>query len=152
MTNAFSKMAKVDNEEDSQHFYVYLLISTNGNTYVGATVNPLRRIRQHNGEIKGGAYATSLKVGQGEIWTRVAYVSNFPTWQSALQFEWRWKQISRKYPAKLYPLDRRMRALNDVLKLNSSTTKAIPYSEWSKPPEIHFELDEAREIYNKLLQ
>ena len=35
--------------------YVYLLVSTKGNTYVGATVDLNRRLRQHNKEIKGGA-------------------------------------------------------------------------------------------------
>ena len=48
--------------------YVYLLVSTNGNTYVGATVDLTRRLRQHNKEIKGGAHATGIKVEQGEIW------------------------------------------------------------------------------------
>ena len=38
--------------------YVYLLVSTKGNTYVGATVDLNRRLRQHNKEIKGGAHAT----------------------------------------------------------------------------------------------
>ena len=67
--------------------YVYLLVSTNGNTYVGATVDLDRRLRQHNKLIKGGAHATGIKVAQGEIWTRAAHVSGFPDWQAALQFE-----------------------------------------------------------------
>jgi len=33
--------------------YVYLLECTDGSTYVGATVNLDRRLRQHNKEIKG---------------------------------------------------------------------------------------------------
>ncbi len=76
--------------------YVYLLVSSKGNTYVGATVDLERRLRQHNKEIKGGAHATGIKVAQGETWTRAAHVSGFPDWQATLQFEWRWKQISRK--------------------------------------------------------
>ena len=76
--------------------YVYLLVSTSGNTYVGATVDLNRRLRQHNKEIKGGAHATGIKVAQGETWIRAAHVSGFPDWQAALQFEWRWKQLSRK--------------------------------------------------------
>jgi predicted GIY-YIG superfamily endonuclease len=141
MTNVFSKMVKPS--------FVYLLQSTNGNTYVGATVDLDHRLRQHNKEIKGGAHATSMKVEQGEIWTRVAHVSGFPDWQSALQFEWRWKQISRKYPAKMNPLERRLKALKDLLALDRPTSKAKLYSEWNNPPEVILETEEAENIYNK---
>jgi predicted GIY-YIG superfamily endonuclease len=142
MTNVFSKMIKPS--------YVYLLQSTTGNTYVGATVDLERRLRQHNKEIKGGAHATGSKVTQGENWTRVAHVAGFPDWQSALQFEWRWKQLSRKYPVKVYPLERRLAALKDLLALDRPTSKAKLYIEWLSPPEINLETDEALEIYNKL--
>ena len=47
-------------------YYVYLLESTNHCTYVGATMNLDRRLRQHNGEIKGGARATTTKQKKGE--------------------------------------------------------------------------------------
>ena len=60
--------------------YVYLLESTNHATYVGATVDLNRRLRQHNKEIKGGAHATSAKVKKGEIWTCRCYVDGFPDW------------------------------------------------------------------------
>jgi structure-specific endonuclease subunit SLX1 len=132
--------------------YVYLLVSTNGNTYVGATVDLERRLRQHNKEIKGGAHATGLKVTQGEIWTRAAHVSGFPDWQAALQFEWRWKQLSRKLPIKMNPLERRMLALKQLLDLHQSTSKAKPYSEWPSPPEVHPETDDAKIYYEKLFK
>jgi len=124
--------------------YVYLLVSTKGNTYVGATVDLNRRLRQHNKEIKGGAHATGIKVSQGEVWTRAAHVAGFPDWQSTLQFEWRWKHLSRKYPIKMEPLERRMLALKDLLNLTQSTSKAIPYSEWPFPPEVHLETEESK--------
>jgi structure-specific endonuclease subunit SLX1 len=132
--------------------YVYLLVSTNGNTYVGATVDLERRLRQHNKEIKGGAHATGVKVAQGEIWTRAAHVSGFPDWQAALQFEWRWKQLSRKLPVKMNPLERRMIALMQLLELTQSTSKAKPYSEWPTPPEVHPETDDAKIYYEKLFK
>ena len=128
--------------------YVYLLVSTNGNTYVGATVDLERRLRQHNKEIKGGAHATGIKVFQGETWIRAAHVSGFPDWQAALQFEWRWKQLSRKYPIKMIPLERRLKSLKDLLSLERPTSKSIPYSEWPVPPEVHLEDEQANKYFN----
>lgn len=119
--------------------YVYLLVSSIGNTYVGATVDLDRRLRQHNGEITGGAVATTRLVKKGETWERACYVKGFPEWRAALQFEWRWKQLSRKLPSKMDPLKRRMKALNELLALERPTTKAIPYAEWSQPPEVVYE-------------
>jgi structure-specific endonuclease subunit SLX1 len=128
--------------------YVYLLVSTSGNTYVGATVDLNRRLRQHNKEIKGGAHATGIKVSQGETWTRAAHVSGFPDWQAALQFEWRWKHLSRKLSLQIKPLERRMKALKELLALERPTTKAITYKEWPSPPEVHLETEEAKNFYD----
>jgi len=52
-----------------------------------------KRLRQHNGEITGGA--TAMRVGQGLEWKRACYISGIPEWRSALQIEWRWKQLGR---------------------------------------------------------
>ena len=120
-------------------FYVYFIESTNGSTYIGATVNLDKRIRQHNKEIKGGATATSIKVEAGQIWTYVCYVENFPSWNEALKFEWRWKQISRqiqKSKPVQKPIERRMEALKTLLSLDRPTSKAMAYSEWENPPNI----------------
>jgi hypothetical protein len=76
-------------------------------------------------------------VGQGQIWKVACYVSGFPTWQAALQFEWRLKQLTRKLTIQENPLERRFKALDALLALERSTSKAIPYSEWPSPPVIH---------------
>lgn len=126
--------------------YVYLLMSSSGNTYVGATNNLDRRLRQHNKEIAGGAHATGTRVSRGETWTRIAYVSGFPNWQAALQFEWRWKQVTRKIHAttrvhmdSLGSVRRRFMALKILLEFERPTTKAIPYAEWPTPPKVNIE-------------
>ena len=128
--------------------FVYLLVSSDNATYVGATVDLNRRLRQHNKEIKGGAHATGSKVEKGENWVRACHVAGFPNWPSALQFEWRWKQISRKLPQKMYPLERRMTALKQLLALERPTSKAMAYTEWPSPPQVNIEIEEARNFYN----
>ena len=128
--------------------FVYLLVSSYNSTYVGATVDLNRRLRQHNKEIKGGAHATGSKVDKGENWERACHVAGFPDWPAALQFEWRWKQISRKLSPQLFPLERRMRALKQLLALERPTTKALAYSEWPSPPQVNLETEDATKYYN----
>ncbi|XP_012571281.2 uncharacterized protein [Cicer arietinum] len=77
---------------DGEGFFAcYLLASLNprfkGHTYIGFTVNPRRRIRQHNGEIGCGAWRTKKK----RPWEMVLCIYGFPTNVSALQFEWAWQ-------------------------------------------------------------
>lgn len=127
--------------------FVYLLLSSDNSTYVGATVDLDRRLRQHNKEIKGGAFATGAKVSKGETWIRAAHIEGFPDWQAALQFEWRWKQLTRKITISVNPLHRRMIALKHLLELERPTSKAKAYSEWTEPPKVVLEDDEARKYY-----
>ncbi len=125
-------------------FFVYLLEATNKSTYVGATVDLNKRLRQHNKEIKGGAHATSIKVQHGEIWERVCHVEGFPDWQAALQFEWRWKQLSRKITMNMKPIERRILALKQLILLERPTSKAKAYSEWITPPMVVAENEECQ--------
>jgi structure-specific endonuclease subunit SLX1 len=124
-------------------FFVYFLVSDSEATYIGATVDLDHRLRQHNGEIKGGAHATSMKIAKGERWCRFCHVAGFPTWNAALQFEWRWKQLSRtKFPKNMHPVERRIRALKMLLALDRPTTKADLYSEWaSGGPQVNIEVE-----------
>jgi len=138
-----------------QSFFVYLLECQEGSTYVGATVDLNHRLRQHNGEIKGGAHATSIKVSQGYTWKRVCHIAGFPTWQCALQFEWALKFHSRKLSMKLRPLWRRLTALYNLLHLERSTSKSILYNEYNNDienpgPKIVWESDEGKQYYEKI--
>jgi hypothetical protein len=48
----------------------------------------------------------------------------------------------------MYPLERRLKALKELLSLERPTSKAKAYSEWPSPPEVHCETDEATKFYN----
>jgi structure-specific endonuclease subunit SLX1 len=134
---------------DKKPSYVYLLLSTDNCTYVGATVDLTHRLRQHNKEITGGARATSAKVIKGESWKRVVHVEGFPDWKAALQFEWRWKQLSRKVKS-TRPIEKRLIALKKLLTFERPTTNAITFSEWENPPIVVIEDDLIKNIYDNL--
>ena len=88
-----------------------------------------------------------MKVAKGETWIIVAHIEGFPDWQAALQFEWRWKQLTRKITISVHPLYRRMMALKELLELERPTSKAKAYSKWPEQPNVVLENDEARKYY-----
>jgi len=95
-----------------------------------------RRLKQHNGLQSGGAKATS-----GRRWERICHVKGFPDHTAVLQFEWRWKQISRKHLGFYSPLERRMKALQELLSLDRPTSAAVDYSEYETPLEVVIETE-----------
>ena len=105
-------------------------------TYVGVTPDLDRRLRQHNGLLSGGAKAT-----HGRQWERICHVAGFPDHTSVLQFEWRWKQLSRPPRASGPPLERRFKALQELLALDKPTTAAVPYSEYPEPLDVVVETE-----------
>jgi len=105
--------------------YCYLLyIPGTNRTYIGATNDPAHRLRQHNGELSGGAKAT-----KGKQWTQAFYLSGFPDWSTTLQFEWAWKYNSRGKPG----LVGKLKGLKQLLALTRPTSTAIPYNLWATP-------------------
>ena len=92
---------KKGKESKETKYYCYILGQSKqlqkgtGKTYNGYTVNLNRRLRQHNGEIKGGAFATK---GVGP-WEFIA-VMTCETWTNvrAMQVEWLIRYPTRKKP------------------------------------------------------
>ena len=103
-------------EANGSSSYCYLLVTEDGrHTYVGATVDLDRRLRQHNHELMGGARATGIQHAKGQRWIRVCSVSGMPDWRAALQVEWRWKQLGRTlWKSVRHPVHRRLYALQSL--------------------------------------
>jgi predicted GIY-YIG superfamily endonuclease len=82
--------------QTNQHFHCYLLRSLDpkhaSKTYVGFTVDPKRRLRQHNGVVQGGARKTSR---QGRPWEFTVVIHGFPSQIKGLQFEWAWQHVDK---------------------------------------------------------
>ena len=110
-------------------WYCYILRNKleqfKNNTYNGSTNNPMRRLRQHNEEIKGGARATH---GKGGAWEICAMLSGFPDHVNALSCEWRMKCPSGrpgKRERKYQGVKGRVSSLNDILPLERWTSKCV---------------------------
>ena len=80
------------------HWVCYVIGHENQRaTYCGMSNNVVRRLRQHNGEIKGGARYTS-RVHKG-CWTPLIHVRGFQSRRQVAQFEWAMKK--RRGPHKI---------------------------------------------------
>jgi len=67
---------------------VYIIVGVNhGNRYIGCTNDIHNRLREHNGEISGGAKRTTKLSKQGKWWTPMYIITGFVDRRSALRFE-----------------------------------------------------------------
>ena len=94
------------------------VIANRGCTYVGVSPDPVRRLRQHNGEIKGGAKYTTSK---GSGWKHICLVSGFRTKIEAMQCEWAVKHFP---PRNAGGIENRIKKLYGVLSKERWTSKA----------------------------
>jgi hypothetical protein len=84
----------------------------------------------------GGARAT-----HGRHWKRICSVVGFPTKQSALQFEWKWKRLTQNAKGK-DAVQRRCEALLCLVNSEQSTANALPFSTYEAPLQVMSEADE----------
>lgn len=71
-------------------WFVYMLQCADGSLYTGVTTDPARRLRQHNGEIAGGAKYTKHRRPVKMIWHETQ-----PDRSGATKREYEIKKLSR---------------------------------------------------------
>jgi putative endonuclease len=106
------------------NYVCYLLKSqTSNRTYIGVTTNLKKRLRQHNGEICGGAKYTK----SNRPWIPILCVSGFYTKNQTLSFEYRVKKKknSKNKLVTISLLNNRIKNFIHVLKLDKFTSKCI---------------------------
>lgn len=78
---------------------VYLI--TNGSrTYIGSTTDVVRRLRQHNGELKGGARST-----RGHRWEMICYLAGFENRSVACRWEKIIKSRGKGLTSRIYMMN-----------------------------------------------
>ena len=95
--------------------YLVYILKSDKYSYVGMTNDFLRRFRQHNGELKGGAKYTSKR----ECWYPICIIDGFKTMVEAMQCEWRVKKSGNLRGPK-----GRVKHLSTMLKKDKWTSKS----------------------------
>ena len=120
-------------------YYVYW-IQSGPRAYIGATVNPTKRLRQHNGEIKGGA----LRTRNRGPWHYHCVITGFRTWKEALQYEWAAKYYSKKCRSiasrqlAIEQLNQRERwTSNSPMSCDVPLNNEYSPLQYGKPPELY---------------
>jgi putative endonuclease len=73
------------------NWFVYLIRTAKGVLYTGISTDPLRRLRQHQGQLTGGAKALRGKGPLTLVWQTVA-----PNRSIASQWEYQLKQLNKQ--------------------------------------------------------
>jgi structure-specific endonuclease subunit SLX1 len=103
-------------------WYCYLLKSNNpkfiNRTYIGASIDPLRRLYEHNNTNKG-AKATYI-TRPNDI---VCVISGFTNKIEALQFEWKFKHP--EYKKRFIGVKKKIEGINYILKKYNKSFELI---------------------------
>ena len=100
--------------------WLFYIIRNGNRTYAGVSPDPVRRLRQHNKELAGGAkYTTAHAPG----WEHICIIQGFANSQQALQFEW---AVKHQAPRRVGGLSSRLRKLHKTLCSTQWTRNACP--------------------------
>lgn len=119
---------KKETRKTSVRWWVYCLSNTK-KSYVGKTNSLKRRLRQHRGEIAGGARYTKIHNDPQRPW-RYAFMVSVPTESDALKIEYALHKGKGRARGSGIPCQRRLNGLLRLIETTPSATKsATPWSE-----------------------
>ncbi|MGB0662535.1 MAG: GIY-YIG nuclease family protein [Pontibacterium sp.] len=83
-------------DQSIQPWYVYILLCADGSLYTGVTTQVQRRLRQHNGELVGGAKYTATRRPH-----QLVYQAEFASRSLACQREYAIKKMTKQQKLRL---------------------------------------------------
>ena len=95
--------------------YLVYIIRSENRSYIGMTNDFLKRWKQHNNILKGGAKYTTKHQGS---WTPLCIVDGFQTKSEAMQCEWKLKRVKGYY--------NRLKNLSKLLQFSKRWTSKSP--------------------------
>lgn len=142
------KTEHCNSKTKGRKYYVYWLQSKS-KCYYGATVDPVRRLKQHNELLAGGSQKTR---GRGP-WHFHCVIEGFHNWNDALKFEWAIKYYSKNCRS----IETRQKSLDMLLQKERWTSNSPLASEvdltiykqplqFGLPPENYHSLQEQKNI------
>ena len=132
MFNIFFKIVITMAEQETVIPWVFYIIENSGYTYAGVSPHYERRLRQHNGEIKGGAKYT---ISKGPGWKHLCIVCGFRNKIEALQFEW---AVKHAHPRNTGGVKYRIKKLYDTFRKERWTANSPLSQDISL--ELHWKL------------
>ncbi|KAF5010226.1 hypothetical protein FDECE_3585 [Fusarium decemcellulare] len=96
------------------------LLVRHASIYIGSTPHPARRLKQHNGEARGGAVRTARQTLRP--WEPIILVTGFPSSIAALKFEW---ALTNPHVTMHIPADERLTKTTQKAKRKGKPRKPI---------------------------
>lgn len=117
-------------QECKMHCCYLITTEKRDRIYIGYTVDFERRLRQHNGEITGGAKKTS----KYRPWYPLVLISGFEDNHQALRFEYRLQKAARRS----HKIERHLDNINTLIKSGDGSWKAGTKRPWPQLYVLHY--------------